>query len=481
MTSRLTGWLSGIASSFMPRQVTPPLSEQQMRVVSKASVIANKASVNAKENKAAEKPFTAQPLSDKGWFAPVTGFFRDMFYSCVKGRESNHSQEVREAYQGIGGTEITLQASATLNVRTVTFTAANFSKTIKDAGGKFVDLVDPKNGQVLFPAIELENGLPTQLQKYLKQLGILNSEYGEGQWKTFRSDGKTYLVSKADYEKVTTSQYTNMSSGNLEKSSIVVKPRGDVACKAHSTVILSGPLFSRFESSYTAQEVGAFLVRGVDVVVFEDKNPTVWDSESVTNTKAARDAIYHHVMSKPGMTPNRIVWKGTCFGALPGVAAAAAHPGTGVIADSPFIRFSDSASDYADQNAWGKWIPKAIRTPVIALVAEANDCEHSLEKALPKVQGPICLLENDRDQVIPEEVRKNLRNLLPKQQGNGNKVQEVVHINHKDVDHADGWYKDPKASLGIDMFLKNIGATHGSFLNHRMTASMTASMAAPSA
>lgn len=460
MIPTISSWFSGIASKLMPKQepLLPVQQPQQQKVASLAPVI----STTAQPAQASAKSHTAEPLSDKGWFAPVTGFFRDKFYSCIKGKESQHSQEVRQAYLGIGGQEITLRAS-TMDVRTVTFKAENFHQEIQKAGGKFVDLVDPATGKMLFPAIEVPKGLPSNLQSYLKQMGILDSAHANGQWKSFESDGKIYLVSAADYADVTTSKY--MLHSGFNHSNIAVKERGDVACRAKSTVILSGPIYSHFESYNTAREVGAFLIRGLDVLIFEDKNPTVWDSESVTHTEAARDAIYAHVLAQPGMQPSNVIWKGTCFGAIPNVVAAAKYPGSAVIADQTFVNFSDVASAYAGQKDWGKWVPSFIRKPVIAAAAYANDCAHSLQEALPKVQGPVCLIENDRDELIPREMRQSVRNLLP-----AHSAKEVVHINNKNVDHAEGWYKDAQAAQKVDQFLIKIGATQGAFLNQRAAA-----------
>lgn len=449
MTATISRWFSGIASTFMPKQVTPPLTQQQQKVAAQASVIGSTTQVSSQIHQ-------AQPLSDKGWFAPVSEFFRNKFYSCIKGKESKHSQEIREAYQGIGGQEVTLRASETLNVRTVTFKAENFSQKIQEAGGRFVDLVHPSSGKV-FPAIEVANGMSKDFQNYLKLMGILDAaNWSNSQWRYCVSNGKTYILSAADHSEIITGKYSN-SKGTFRDIEVRER-RAD--CRAQSTVILSGPIYSHFESNYTAREVGAFLVRGLNVVIFEDKNPTIFDSESVTNTGAARDAIYGHVISQPGMLPSKVIWKGTCFGAIPNVVAAAKYPGSAVIADQTFSRFSQIASQYAGQTEYGKWVPQFIRSLFVGAAASLNDCEHTLEKDLPQVKGPVCLIENDRDALIPKEMRQDLRKLLP-----ANGVNEVIHINNTFVDHADGWYKDAHASYKIDQFLKQIGATKGSFLS----------------
>lgn len=466
MSAIVSRWFSGITSTFMPKQVTPPLTERQQRVAAQAPVIASTAHA---ANQPAQK-HTGQSLSDKGWFAPITGFFRDQFYSCIKGKESQHSQAVRVAYQGVGGEERTLPTAENFDVRTVTFKADSFQRKVKEAGGKFVDLVHLSGDR--FPAVELERELPKPFYSYLQQMGILDSEHGDGQWRTISSNGKNYLVSAADYSKLITGKYTDLNTGRLQD--ITVKERGVKDTCTQSTVILSGPIYSHFESYNTAREVGAFLIRGLNVLIFEDKHPTVWDSESVTNTAAARDAIYGHVIAQPGMKASSVIWKGTCFGAIPNVVAAARYPGSAVIADQTFVRFSDIASQYAGQTSWGKWIPQFLRTPFISAAASANDCAHTLEKDLSKIKGPVCLIENDRDELIPKEMREELRKLLP-----ANGMKEVVHINNKEVDHAEGWYKDAHASQKIDLFLKKIGATSGTDLSQAAASSQrTAATAA---
>ncbi|MCE5316069.1 MAG: hypothetical protein LLG04_01725 [Parachlamydia sp.] len=462
MTSTISRWFGGIASTFMPKQVTPPLTQPQLKVAAQAQVIGSTSQVS---NSSAQPP-RAESLSDNGWFAPVTGFFRDKFYSCIKGKKSDHSQDVRKAYFGIGAEEVFLKASEKLDVRAFSIKSENFHKKILEVGGKFVDLVD-RASNVRFPAIEMPKGLPKDkdFQEYLKDMGILGSKYGDGQWESFESEGKTYIVTVADYAEVSTTKYKNQVTGNLNPHKIEVRDRCNEVCQAKSTVILSGAIYSHFESYNTAREVSAFLIRGLDVVIFEDKNKTVWDSESVTHTGAARDAIYKHVLEQPGIKAENVIWKGTCFGAVPNVVAAAKYSRSAVIADQSFVRFSDIASGYAGQTKWGKWIPSFLRAPFIEAAASANDCAHTLEHALPKVQGPVCLIENDRDELIPGYIRQGLSKLLP-----ANKQNCVVHINNESIKHADGWYKDAKASQQIDQFLKQIGATQGSFLNQRVAA-----------
>lgn len=395
----------------------------------------------------------AKPIKLEGWFSWVTSLFRKKLYQMFKGEPPSKPGEVKNLLTNMGGIENNLKTTNDVSVRTMHLKASQFLGKIKEAQGSRVEIkVDGK----AISGFAFDK-IPADLKTTLSKLGILDSCYTnakgqvtqiDGIWAMHEINGKFYILAKNDVdfliEKDALTQ-TGFSSGVALEKSPIEPLHGN-----NTTVVLGGGVCSYFESYRSAQEAAQFLIRGLDVVIFEDKNLPL-ESEADYNVMATREAIFKH-LTDLGLRNEQIILKGLCFSSVPAVELAAAKGGNvPIIIDQGYTDIKPVAANGIANNAWSPLanMAKIVARPIIKTTFSDMDLNYKMRN-LKNIheKTPLCVIVNENDELVPQEERSKMDEILK-----GREFHRVA-INNKAIRHAGPWYQDPAATKQIDNFLK---------------------------
>jgi len=376
---------------------------------------------------------------------------RNYFYSKCKGKDASKPEEINKAMRTIGAEPLTLKTSTGIETKGMHFTVEAFTKKMLDAGAQTVTLNRMDNNTAI-PAIVLDKKNPNynSLMKSLGDMGFFTKvvedkdgnevKLTDGVWEKRVINGRTYLWTKENFAKMQgcfTDNCTRFNQSKISADELSSKP---FIAKGEHTIVLNGGIYSRFESFRTASEVAKFLALGINVVVSEDKNPTIIDTESRDNVMANRDAIYNRLYSM-GLRNEQIIWKGTCFSAIPAVEAAAKYKGSHVIIDQGYVSSTDMVK---------KQLPTILRplSPLVRPLVEAFDFNYEMESFLPHVKGEVVVISNNNDDKVPEGQLDRMN------KAKGEKL-ETYSINDRNVKHAGGWFNDAECNRNFSSNLIN--------------------------
>jgi hypothetical protein len=368
---------------------------------------------------------------------------RNYFYTQCKGKEASKPEEINKAMRTIGAEPLSLRTSKGLEMRGMHFTVEAFASKMQAAGAQNITLKRTDDNQAI-PAIVLDQKNPNYnvLIKSLNDMGFIGNVWDIGE-----SNGKTYLWTKENSAKM--NDCFSRGEINLKKIAIDQTSVKPFSPASGHTVVLNGGVYSRFESRTTATEVAKLLALGMNVVVSEDKNPGIIDTESKENVMANRDAIYNRLQAM-GLRNDQIIWKGTCFSAIPAVEAAAKYLGSHAVIDQGYVSAAEMVK---------KQLPTYL-SPLSGLVkpaVEALDFNYEMEGFLPQVKGNVVIINNNNDDKVPEGQLKRMQDALRKNVA-------VCSINDRNIKHAEGWFKDSRCNRQFTAHLIRNGWTAGGII-----------------
>lgn len=393
----------------------------------------------------------------------VSNFFnfkaklRNYFYTQCKGKDASKPKEINKAMRTIGGQPLALKTSTGIETRGMQFTVDAFAQQMRSAGAQTVTL-NRKDNSAAVPALVLDNKNSNYkaLMNSLQEMGFFAKdrvdENGnlvklDGVWEKREIDGKTYLWTKENFAKM--NGCFRQGRFNTDKVTVDQASLKPFSARGTHTVVLNGGIYSRFESFRTSSEVAKFLALGINVVVSEDKNPGIIDTESRENVMANRDAIYKQLHAQ-GLRNDQIIWKGTCFSSIPAVEAAAKYAGSHVVIDQGYVSSADMVK---------KQLPTVLRplSPLVRPAVKAFDFNYEMEPYLPQVAGSIAIITNNNDDKVPEGQLGRMQAVLDR------KV-DVYSINDRNVKHADGWFNDRKCMEQFTSHLMSNGWSTGEII-----------------
>jgi hypothetical protein len=464
--------LSGIRNYFFKEtpSVSTPNSEaceaKQMPKSTKGSSVNN-------ANTVEEKPFRATHLREgegsSGVIDRVYNRVREYFYQNCKGKEPAQPEKINEAMRNIGGEGIDLEAGKDVNMRGMFFGVDSLLNSLKEAGAQKGALFD-KQANESIPAFVFDPthaGYENQM-KSLEQMGFFKVMHTDpasgvpnvivdGIWEKREIDGKIYVFTNENFAKLTKDKA--FPGGKLDLNRFTVENPQDVAPTDKSNrhvVILNGAIYSRFESLRTASEIAKLLSLGVDVIVSEDKHPRIVDTESHECVMANRKAVYQKLCER-GYSNEQMIWKGTCFSAIPAAEAAAMYEGSHAIIDQGYMSAKEMVIKQATPSYFSFLRP--LVAPVVGKLADAVDFKYEMADHLPKIQGKVCLISNANDEVVDSGDIVRMKASL----GDKQAVQEMV-ITNRVIKHAGAWFKDRKVKSQFENFLLQEGFANGAIL-----------------
>lgn len=396
------------------------------------------------------RKITAKPIKSEGWFSRFTNLFRRKLYEMFKGEPPSKPADIRQLLGNIGGEEYKLKTEHDVTVRTMHLKASGFLEKFKEAKGSKVEI---KASGKTIPGFVFDE-VSTDLKTTLSKLGLLDSRYTDskghvtqisGPWAMEVINGKTYILAKSDFEFLIQNDALTEKgfTGNVSFAmSPIATSQGN-----NTTVVLGGGIFSYFESYRSAQESAQFLIRGLDVVIFEDKNLPL-ESEADYHVMAAREVIFDHLKST-GLRNDQIILKGLCFSSVPAVELAAAKGGdVPVIIDQGYTDIKPVAANGVGNRTWAPLsnVARAIARPIINGTFSEFDIDYKMDH-LEQIKAPLCVIVNENDELVPAEEKQKMEEKLK-----GRSFHRVA-INNPNIRHAGPWYQDPSATKQIDNFL----------------------------
>lgn len=393
------------------------------------------------------KKFEAKPIHSEGWFSGITNFLRRKLHEWFKGKTPSKPEEIQGLLTSIGGKENELTTKYDAKLRTMHLKASDLLGKIKEAKGSRVK-VQAKDKTISGFVFD---EAPKDLEKTLEDLGILDSTYKgqvmEGPWTLQVRNGKTYLFAKTDYEMMKSEmiilEHQFSKNASLTTSGIQI-PQGK-----NTTVVLGGGVCSYYESHHASTEAAAFLIRGIDVVLFEDK--AEMESEANHHVMAARKAIYNYLSKDVGLDNNQIILKGMCFSSVPAVEFSAKKGGEiPVIIDQGYLDIKPVAVEMAANYPRPSLSNTArnIASHIVNNYFSEWNMDYQMNH-LQELKGHLCVIMNENDEMIALEERVKMDNILK------NMNYDRVVINNKAIRHAGPWYQDEQASKQLDKFLNN--------------------------
>lgn len=443
--------LSGIRNFFSALNPFQAKKKESLDLSDSKIVKATKTVLSQAPN-SSSKTFVAKPIKSEGWFSCITNLFRRKLYELFKGEPPSKPQEIRQLLTDIGGAENTLTTKHGVAVRTMHLKASNVLEKIKDAGGSKATLSIGEK-EILGFAFDQA---PENLKATLTKLGFLNCCYTNskgqvsamnGPWVMEVIDGKTYILTKNDFDFLI--QKDALTETGFSSSVALVKSPINAPQGTNATVVLGGGICSYYESYRSAQETAAFLIRGLDVVIFQDKNLPL-ESEADYHVMAAREAIFTQLKSL-GLRNDQIILKGLCFSSVPAVELSAAMGGdVPVIIDQGYTDIKPVAVNGIGNNVWSPLsnAVKFVAGPMIAASFPEMDLNYEM-KSLRNLTGPVCVIDNVNDELVPKEERQKL------QDASKEKSFYQVSISNPAIRHAGPWYQDNSAATQLDKFLKD--------------------------
>lgn len=389
-----------------------------------------------------------------GIIARISRSVRNFFYSKCKGKDASRPEIIHQAMRTIGATPLSLTTSKGVETRGMHFTVEAFAQQMRATGAQNVTLTRKDQTQV--PAVVLDQKHPNYktLMNSLNEMGFFAKDHlnertgeqvriGDGVWEMREINGKTYLWTKDNFAKMEGCfRNKTFNADKVSVNTASLKPFS--APQAEHTVVLNGGLYSYFESYRTSSEVAKFLALGMNVVISEDKNPHIIDTESRENVIASRDAIYARLQDQ-GLRNDQIIWKGTCFSAIPAVEAAAKYPGSHVVIDQGYV----SSTEMVQQQIHP--VLRPVLSPAVRPVLRAMDFDYEMENFLPAVTGNVAIITNNNDSVIPKGHLSRMKTAL------ANREFSVLEINDPEVKHAGGWFNDRECNARFTTLLRSKG------------------------
>ncbi len=166
------------------------------------------------------------------------------------------------------------------------------------------------------------------------------------------------------------------------------------------------------------------------------------------------EAVYQYVSNR-GFCNQRISVKGYCLGSGPAVHLASKHP-IHLILDRPFAKIGHIMSDVVSNliikranlnaNSYKIRFIKNCFDSAISTLIDWTVISYSNASKLKSVRGSICLIESDKDQVIPEKSRRQIRECL------AYKPRAMCRIS-PDIGHCDEW--DRRSELFFISYMQN--------------------------
>lgn len=417
---------------------------------SKIAVTGQKAlSSSTVEAPPSAKKFQAKPIKSEGWFSWITNCFRRKMYEWLKGEAPSNPAEVQAVLKSIGGKEMQISSEHGAQVRTMHLKASGILKAIQEARGKRVEI----NANGISASGFVFDKVPEGLEKTFGKLGILDSTYTskgksydtEGPWVLRKINGKAYIFAKTDDDAMKNKK-VRTEKGFSNNAKIVTSPL-QIAATPQPTVVLGGGACSYYNSYRTAQEAAQFLIRGLDVVILEDKS-SVMEPEAEHHVMAARDAIFEYLIDS-GLTNNQIILKGLCFSSVPAVELAAARGGeVPVIIDQGYLDIKpvavQMAANYVRPSL--STAAKRMANPFVNGYFSDWNLDYKMDH-LKDLKGPLCVIVNENDDAVALEERIKMEQILK------GMSYDKVSINNKSIKHAGPWYQDPQATKQLDKFL----------------------------
>lgn len=399
--------------------------------------------------------------------------FRSKFYNFCKGEDprDKHAKTAKDALgivsnamDHIDGVSLNLKSDDGVCLEGKHFSLANLMSKMRDIGGQKVNFrcTENKHGSTSnqdFSGFVFDKGDQTKdLMTALTTMGFFNQTYKNskdevvtvsGPWEHKEIDGKIYVWKKVPGLQINKQALTSNKIQILSHEAI--EPQ-----QSRSTIVLNGGIHSYYESHRTASEVARLMALGFDVVVSQDKHPELLGSEAHEHVMATRDAIHDYLESK-GIANEQIIWKGTCFSAIPAVEAAAKYAGSHVVIDQGYVDSVDQTSDYILPDLL-KPVLKPMLQGCIESALDAFHFNYNMIPHLPNVQGQVCIIENQNDKVVSASNVYRMKELL------GNKKADLLTITNPNVKHAGGWYEDAECAAKFSNLLITNGFSAGSII-----------------
>ncbi|MEC7838726.1 MAG: hypothetical protein VX777_01655 [Chlamydiota bacterium] len=402
-----------------------------------------------------------EPAKSTGLCGKICDYAKSLFYSWCKGTKSKKLVEIQQAMKAIGGEPLNLKNSKGDKIDGMFFGANNLVEKMQSSGMKRVTITKNQSQEKLSAFVfDLKNPKTNELLNSFTQMGLFKLEYNnkdnekivisEGVWDKHIIDGKVYIFTKENKNKLI-KNCSPFKGGKFNLANVTVSEpfNTEFSQKEPKTIVLSGGLSSHFESAHTAIEVAKFVALGFNVVVSENKNAKVIDSESHENVMANMKAIIKDLENR-GIENHDVILKGNCQGSLASVEAAANHPGMHVIIDQGYYDSADMLSHKLVV------VPKVIASKM----CDAVDFRYSMEDYLGKVDGKVMVIRNNNDGKVPVEQHQKMVDKLKGKEG-----VKFFSINDKKIGHAGSFFKDEACNREITDYLMECGFSQGDILS----------------
>lgn len=391
------------------------------------------------------KEVTKVTLGDriKNYFSKAINPF---LYPVFRGfdHKASKAEENARLIEAIGGEPHQLRSKDGAKINMTLVTTEAFTQKIKEAGGVLATLTCQNDPELAVKAICFSDAEATQFLHTLA--GTAFFDIG---WNIIKEGDRSYVVSNRDFALLIKQKLVDKAKGKelpkMRESLNVALSDQPLFHSTKSTVILCPGIKGRKESVGNIQDMAAYLMQGLNVVIFDYRG--TGKSKGCISEKGLMmdlEAICDHLVQL-GIEDLYQLLVGNCFGAGPATAFAAKRE-VNLLLNQPYAnikRFAKDQIKYKKDPSIPAILPKKLQLAYF----EAFGPDYDLPELLKNVKGHIGIIINETDdQVNGQHDYSNLA-ALP----NNLKGQIIKPMFVAGIEHGAGWYTPPKDNVNGKM------------------------------